>query len=215
MKIFGFPLSPFVRKVHLVAAEKGVAIEPVIWRPGQPHPEFLAASPFGKIPAMTHGDFSLCDSTAIVTYIEALHPRPAMIPAAPKARALAIWFEEFGDTIMVPPGAKVSTNRFVRPAILKLPGDEAEAAEGAAELAPVFDYLETQAPAEGWLAGDEFSIGDITVAAVFKSLSYVDFAPDAAKHPATAAWYARVCARPAWREIAEREAALVAQVTGS
>lgn len=211
MKIFGFPLSPFVRKVHLVAAEKNVEITPVIGKPGHPHPEFLAASPFGKIPALKDGDFNLCDSTAIVTYIDALYPDVAMLPVEPKARACAIWFEEFADTIMFPPGEMISTNRFIRPVVLRVEGNAAAAAEGEAGFAPVLSYLETQAPAEGWLAGDSFSIGDIAVASILKSLEYSRVGPDPVTHPGTTAWYARVCARPAWQAVAKREAEVLAQ----
>jgi glutathione S-transferase len=211
MKIFGFPLSPFVRKVHLLAAEKGVAVEMVLGRPGQPNPEFEAASPFGKIPAMQDGDFTLADSTAICTYIDALHPAPAMLPGDARAKARAVWFEEFADTILVASGGKVLFNRFVGPTFMGLPGDEAIAEQGLKELGPLFDYLEGQAPTSGWLAGDDFSIGDIAVASTLRSLGYVDLEPDAAKHPRTAAWYARVKARQSWQAVATREDAVISR----
>src|SRR5262249_52154395 len=69
--IYGSSLSPFARKAMVFATEKGLSFET---KPGGrrfPSPEFAAASPFGKIPAMTHGDFALADSTAIVTYFDA------------------------------------------------------------------------------------------------------------------------------------------------
>jgi glutathione S-transferase len=40
------------------------------------------------------------------------------------------------------------------------------------------------------------------------TMGYVALAPDVAKHPATAEWYARVIARPAWADVASRERAL-------
>ncbi len=205
MKIFGFPISPYVRKVHLVAAEKGVEVEMVLSDPREPLPEFLAASPFRKIPALQDGDYTLCDSTAIVTYIDAKHPEVPIFPADPAARGKAIWFEEFADTIMTAAGGKVVFNRFVGPKLLGLPGDEAAAEQGVTDLVPILAYLEGQAPAAGWLAGSEFSIGDIAVAAVFRSLGYVGLEPDAATHPATAAWYERVKARAAWQAVAALE----------
>ncbi len=213
MKVFGFPLSPFVRKVHLLAAEKGVAVEMVLGRPGQPDPEFLAASPFRKIPAMQDGDFTLADSTAICTYIDANHPAPPMLPGDARAKGLAIWFEEFADTILVDAGRKVLFNRFVGPTFLGVPGDEAMAELGLKELGPIMDYLESQAPESGWLAGEAFSIGDIAVASALRSLGYVGLEPDAAKHPRTAAWYARVKARPSWQPVAEREDAVMSRAT--
>lgn len=209
MKIFGFPLSPYVRKVHLVAAEKGVKVEMVLGDPRKPLPEFLAASPFRKIPALQDGDYTLCDSTAIVSYIDAKHPEVPIFPADPAARGKAIWFEEFADTIMTAAGGKVVFNRFVGPKFLDLPGDEAAAELGVQELEPILAYLEGQAPASGWLAGSEFSIGDIAVASMLRTLGYVGLEPDAATHPATAAWYERVKARPAWQAVAALEKKII------
>jgi glutathione S-transferase len=212
MKVFGFPLSPYVRKVHLVAAEKGIEVETVLGNPANPAPEFLAASPFRKIPALQDGDYTLCDSTAIVTYIDAKHPDGSIFPADAKARGKAIWFEEFADTIMTAAGGKVVFNRFVGPKVLGRPGDEEAAKVGEQELVPILDYFEGQAPASGWLTGDTFTIADISVASVLRTLGYVGMEPDAAKHPTTAAWYDRVKARPAWQAVAAREAAIMARI---
>ena len=214
MKVFGFPLSPFVRKVHLVATEKGIAIEAVPVNLMNPDADFLAASPFRKIPALQDGAFTLCDSTAIVTYLDALHPTPPNLPGDAKQQAKAIWFEEFADTLMVAAGGKIVFNRFVGPKFLGLPGDEEVAKQGEVELVPLLDYFESVAPAQGWLTGPGFSIGDIAVASVFRTLGYVGFEPDAAHYPATAAWYSRVCARPAWQAVAERETAMLGRRTG-
>ena len=214
MKIFGFPLSPFVRKVHLVATEKGIEVETVLGNPANPLPEFLAASPFRKIPALQDGDFTLADSTAIVTYFDALTPDPPMLPGDARQQAKAVWFEEFADTILTPAGGKIVFNRLVGPKFLGLPGDEDAAKQGEADLVPICDYFESVAPVDGWLTGSAIGSGDIAVASVFRTLGYGGFEPDAAKHPRTAAWYARVCARPAWQAVAAREAATMAKVGG-
>ena len=49
MKVYGFQLSPFVRKVVVALKEKGLDAEVVPSNPGQPDEEFLAVSPLGKI----------------------------------------------------------------------------------------------------------------------------------------------------------------------
>lgn len=214
MKVYGFPLSPFVRKVHLVAAEKGLPIELALSNPAAPAEEFLAASPFRKIPALVDGDFSLPDSTAIVAYFDALQPEPPITPGSPQERARAIWFEEFADTILAAAGGKVLFNRFVAPRLMGRPGDEAAAEQGLKELEPVLAYLESQC-GDGWLAGAEFSIGDIAVAATLRSLGYIDLEPDAATHPRSAAWYARVKARPGWQAVAQLEDKIVSRALGS
>ena len=214
MKVFGIPLSPFVRKVYLVAAEKGIAVEAMPALPTNPSPEFLAASPFRKIPALQDGDFTLCDSTAIVTYLDALHPDPPMLPGDARQQGTAIWFEEFADTVLTPAGGKIVFNRFVGPKFLGLTGDEAVAIQGEADLVPIFAYFEGVAPTEGWLTGDALSIGDIAVASVFRTLGYVGIEPDVSRHPRTAAWYARVCARPAWQAVSARETKIMAKIAG-
>ena len=67
--------------------------------PGDPNPDFRAASPFGKMPALADGDYHLADSSAIIHYLEAKHPEPALIPADPKERGRTVWFDEFADTM--------------------------------------------------------------------------------------------------------------------
>jgi glutathione S-transferase len=214
MKVFGFPLSPFVRKVHVVAAEKGLEIEMVLGRPGEPSPEFLAASPFRKIPALQDGDFNLADSTAIVTYFDGLQPEPAIAPGDARARARAVWFEEFADTILAAAGGKVLFNTLVGPRLMGIAGDEAAAEQGRKDLGPIMDYLESQC-GDGWLAGDQFSIGDVAVACGLRSLGYVALEPDPARHPHAAAWYARVKARPSWQKVAALEEKVVSRVLPS
>src|SRR6185503_4081678 len=93
MKIYGFPLSPFVRKVLVAVQEKGLEVELVPTNPQQPDEAFVACSPFRKIPAMDDDGFRLADSTAIVAYLDAQYPGPSLLPDDPRARGRAVWFE--------------------------------------------------------------------------------------------------------------------------
>jgi glutathione S-transferase len=113
MIVHGSSLSPFVRKVMVFAAEKGLALENKAAPPGPKTPEFLAISPFGKIPAFEDGDYQLCDSSAIVHYLEAKHPEHRLIPTDPRALGRAIWFDEYADTIMFSAAAPIFFNRVV------------------------------------------------------------------------------------------------------
>ncbi len=213
MKIFGFPLSPFVRKVLVATKEKGIDAELIPTNPAQPDEAFLQASPFRKIPAIEDGDFRLADSTAIVTYLEAKQPEPALLPSAPQTRGKAVWFEEVVDTILIPSAAPIVLNRFLRPVIFKMEGDE-EAAKAAEEaiLRPL-DYLEDVLSTGGWLAG-EYSIGDLSLACAIKTLSYPGWQIDRNRYPSLASWYDRVGERPAWRLAAEQERAIFASLEG-
>jgi glutathione S-transferase len=211
MKVYGALLSPFVRKVCVAAAQKGIDYDLVAISPGCPDPDFAAASPFGKIPAIKDGDFTLADSSAIIAYLDAKYPANPLLPADPQARGRAVWFDEFADTIFATSGLKILFNRLVGPKLLKLPYDEAIALQGEAELPHILDYLESAAPAEGWLVG-HFTIGDIAVASMLRTLTYVGHGPDAANYPKTAAWYERVRQQPGWQAVALQEAPIAARL---
>ena len=213
MKLYGFPLSPFVRKVMVAAREKGLEYELVPANPSQPSEEFLKVSPFSKIPALSDGDFCLADSTAIVTYLEAKHLEPPLLPAEPQARGRAIWFEEVADTVFTPAGAPIVLNRFLRPKVFGTEGDEAAALAAEEALKRPLDYLEGELGADGWL-DDVFTVGDLAVACTIKTLGYAGWSLDDARHPKLAAWYARVGERAAWRQAAEEEAAIFARLGG-
>ena len=209
MKLYGFPLSPFVRKVMVVAQEKGIDAEIVPANPAHPTEEFLAVSPYGKIPAMDDDGFCLADSSAIAHYLDAKHPEPALLPGDPKARARAIWFDEVADTVLMPAGAPMLFNRLVGPKFLGVPGDEAAAKAAEEAVAGRLGYIEQTLGEDGWL-DEDFSLGDIAVSSMVKSLSYASWTIDAGAFPKTAAWYDRVCARPAWQAAAAVESGIMA-----
>lgn len=211
MILYGSPLSPFVRKTLAYAAEKGIALDLQAAGMGGGPPEFKLASPFGKMPGFKDGDFLISDSTAIITYLEALRPEPNLIPLDPRARARTIWFEEFGDTIMMSAAGPIFFNRYVAPRFLGQPGDEAAAANAEARLLPpVVDYLESVIPASGFLVEDRLTLADITVASPFVNLMHVGWTVDATSHPKTAAYVAAMLSRPSFAAWVEREKAMVA-----
>jgi len=109
MILYGSSLSPYVRKVLGYAAEKGIELDVQPTGFPNPSPEYLEASPFRKMPALRDGDYTLADSSAIIQYLEAKHPEPALIPADPRLRGKTIWYEEFADTILVSCGAKIES----------------------------------------------------------------------------------------------------------
>lgn len=213
MILYGSSLSPFVRKVLAFAGEKGIELEVRPVGPGDPNPDFRAASPFGKMPAFVDGDYSLADSSAIIHYLEAKHPEPALIPADPKLRGKTIWFDEFADTILAACGAKMFFNRVVAPRFMNRPGDQdaADAAERD-ELPPILDYLETVVPGDGsYLVGDRLTLADIAVASPFANLSHLGCELDRGRHPRTFAYVERILARPSFAPWIERETAFLAR----
>jgi glutathione S-transferase len=215
MILYGSSLSPYARKVLAFAGEKGIELElkPTGGAPGQPSEEFLEASPFRKMPAFRDGDYVLADSSAIVHYLEAKHPEPALIPADPKLRGKTIWFEEFADTVLVSCGAKIFFNLIVAPRFLGMPGDP-EAAKQAElnDLPPILDYLERTVPGNGeYLVGDRLTLADIAVASPFANFRHTDTKVDRERYPRTVAYVERILERPSLAQWVEREAAFLAK----
>jgi glutathione S-transferase len=211
MKLFGNSGSPYVRKTLAFAAEKGIELEVVQAGLGGGPPEFKKASPFGKMPAFQDGDFMISDSTAIITYLDAIKPEPNLIPLEARARARTIWYEEFGDTILTACGAKMFFNRVVAPRFLGRPGDEAVAAAAeTVELPPIIDYLESVMPASGWLVEDRLTLADLAVASPFANLGHLGWVVNPKTHPKTAAYVDKLLARPSYAKWVAQEKVMFA-----
>ena len=213
MILYGSSLSPFVRKVLAFASEKGVDLD--LQPTGAPNhsADFLEASPFRKMPAFRDDGYTLADSSAIVHYLEAKFPEPALIPADPQSRGKAIWFDEFADTILVACGAKIFFNLIVAPRFLGRAGDE-EAARQAElnDLPPILAYLERTVPDDGgYLVGNSLTLADLSVASPFANFRHTSTKVCPETYPRTVAYVDRILARPSLAPWIEREAELLAR----
>jgi glutathione S-transferase len=208
MIVFGSSLSPYVRKVLVFAAEKGIEVESRMVQ--GPDPEFQAASPFGKIPALKDGDFNLADSSAIVAYLEKLKPEPNLIPGEPRAHGRTIWYDEFGDTILCAAGVPIFFNRIVAPLLGREPDLAAADRAEREALPPVLAHIETVAPAT-FLVEDRFTLADISMVSPFVNLMHLGLGPDAKTHPKTAAYVERILARPSFAALLAGEKAFLKQ----
>ncbi len=87
MQLWSGVLSPFSAKVRIALAEKGLRYETreIPWSRknlwGPKPPEFLAVSPYGKVPVLIDGSVTVFDSTVICEYLEDRYPKPALFPA--------------------------------------------------------------------------------------------------------------------------------------
>ena len=212
MIVYGSSMSPYVRKVLAFAAEKGIELETKPLGLGSDDPDFLAASPFRKIPALQDGDFRISDSSAIIAYLDALQPDPELIPAEPKARARTIWFDEFADTILMGCGRVMFFNRIVAPRFLKREGDHAAAdlAERE-ELPPILDYLENVIPDSGFLVEDRLTLADIAVASPLANVKHHLAIDVGAGRPKLDAYLQAILGRPSFKQWVDREVAFLAR----
>lgn len=197
MILYGSSFSPFVRKVLAFASEQRLDLD--LRRVGlnSDDAEFHRASPFRKMPALIDGDFTLADSSAIVHYLDALHPEHQLIPRDPRARGRTIWWDEWADTILFGCGGKMYFNRIVAPHFLGREGNLAVADQAERdELPPLLDYLEQQISASGFLVEDRLTLADIAVASPFANFDYLGIS--LARWPRTEAYVAALHARPSF-----------------
>lgn len=93
----GFSLSNYYNKVKLVLLEKGVPFTEETVMTGRKDEAVLGATPLGKIPFIRTEHGTLCESQAIIEYLEARYPEPALMPADPwqaaKVRELVTFIE--------------------------------------------------------------------------------------------------------------------------
>jgi glutathione S-transferase len=196
VRIIGSYLSPYVRKVLVVAHRKGIdyRLDPIV--PFFGDDRFAAASPLRRVPVYIDGRVTLCDSSVICQYLEDTCPTPRLYPEDAAMRAHARWLEEFADTRMGDVFIWRLFNRVaIGPAVWGKPVDKEAVRKAIEEDIPsVLDYLEQQAPKHGFLCGAELSIADISVATFFRNATFSRYTVDAARWPRTAGLVSRVLA---------------------
>ena len=79
----GFSVSNYYNKVKIALLEKGVPFTEELVKTGSQDEAVLSATPLGKIPFIRTEHGVLCESQAILDYIEARYPNPPLVPADP------------------------------------------------------------------------------------------------------------------------------------
>jgi len=207
LTVLGGSVSPFVRKVRVVLAEKGLDYELEPINPFAAPEGFRDVSPLGKIPAFRDGDRTLADSSVICSYLEQTHPDPALYPADAYERARALWLEEYMDGGFVPiAGPKVFFALVLQPMMSGKEADESGARETVENVFPrYFDYLEGELGDAEYFVGGRFSIADISIASPFVNLRHAGVAPDRKRWPKLRAFLDRSFGRPSFKALIEEE----------
>jgi len=115
-----------------------------------------------------------------------------------------LWYEEYGDTAVSGALTTPFFQRFVRKNFFQQDPDE-EVVRNCLEnqIPPIFDYLEGELGADGYLVGGTFSIADIGVTTHFVNFKIGGETVDAGRWPRLAAYVDRVFSRPAVKGIVE------------
>lgn len=205
--LWGLDVSPYVRKVKVALEEKGISyiqhqILPLklLRATNQEIPNgFVHASPFGKIPAIQDGDFTLTDSAAINAYIEHKYSgsKVALYPSDSTAYAKVVWLERFADDILA--GVlhnKIFVESVVKPKVLNIQPDQSVIEKAQKEeIPPLFDYIAGQLNGNDYLVNNQFTVADIAIVTHFIGLQMSGIEIDNQRWPTLVNYINKVLAR--------------------
>lgn len=189
IRLHRLTLSGHSHRVELMLSLLGLPYEAVdvdIARGAHKAPGFLAMNAFGQVPVIEDGGLTLADSNAILVYLEGRYAPGQWLPRDPVAAArVQRWLSAAAGPLAFGPAAARVIRLFGRP------DDPAPAQQRARSL---FDVMEQELAATGWLAGPHRTLADVAF------YSYTVTAPEGGvalePYPRILEWLARVEALP-------------------
>ena len=175
--VYGVPGSPFMRSVLVALEEKHAPYRVEAFAPGAlKSEEYRRLHPFGRVPAIRHGDFYLYETQAILRYVDAAFAGPALQPHDAQSIARMNQVIGINDWYLFPLVARVIVfERIVGPTLFgKAPNEDAIAA-AVPDARLCLGELERLLGHGAHLAGAEFSLADIQIA---PQLEYLAATPE-------------------------------------
>jgi glutathione S-transferase len=201
MKLYTAPRAPNPRRVAMFMAEKGIQLElqMVDLGKGEHRGEaYLAVNPFGRVPALELDDGRvLCETRAICTYLEGLHPAPNLMGEGFEERA----FIEMADRRMELHLFAIAANciRHSHPGFAPLENpqfSEFGASQGG-KFGENAAWLDGVLSRQGFVAGPRFTIADITAFCAMEfARGLMKFRPAEHGLAHLQAWRDRIADRP-------------------
>lgn len=193
VQLFGHPFSSYTWKAQIALYENDTPFEFRMVDPDHPEnsAELARRSAVGKFPLIVEGDADVFEATAIVEYLNAVHPgRRKLIPADPKAavkvRMMDRVFDNYVMNVMT-----VIVGNAMRP---EKHCDPFGVERARRDLNRIYNWLNDELAGRDWACGADFTLADCAAA---PSLFYADWAHPIADHHATLkAYRARLLARP-------------------
>ena len=116
-------------------------------------PEYLAINPIGKVPAILHRGQAVTECAAICAYLADAFPGAGLAPPASERGAYYRWL-----FFAAGPLEAAATNHSMG---FEPQGERQQGMAGYGTYARVMDALEKSIPAEGYIAGPEFTAADV------------------------------------------------------
>jgi glutathione S-transferase len=199
MKLYNSPLAPNPRRVRIFLAEKSLVVPTVdvdLARLEQRSDSFSALNPFQLIPVLVlDGGETICESIAICRYFEEIHPEPPLFGLGALERARVEMWQRRLELGLFRHIADAFRHSHPRMAEMESPQIAELAAAAKPKALQTMARLERELAARPFIAGDRFSVADIT------GLVALDFARNARiaipeEFAALTRWRAALAARP-------------------
>jgi glutathione S-transferase len=199
MLLYADPRAPNPRRVRIFLAEKNVAydtIEVLIANSAHQTEAFRRKNPISLLPVLELPDGRvLRESMAICRYIEELTPEPNLFGNDAWERAQIEMWNRHAELELLWPVSQVfrNTHQFWVGRIKQAP-DFAEIMRE--HLGQRMDWLEEELGKRAYMAGDRFTVADITALCALDFGKVSNIRIKAETHPNLAAWHKRVSDRP-------------------
>jgi glutathione S-transferase len=199
MKLIDGGRAPNPRRVRIFLAEKGISVptETVDFMNRAHHTQaFKKINPMQRVPILILDDgTAISESAAICRYFEALHPDPPLFGTGAREQAvIEMWNRRMELNVLA---AITAVFRHSHPAMaeLEVPQVPEWAEANRPKVLFYLDWLNTELASREFVAGDRFSIADIT------AMVSIDFLkPTKMTVPETLSdllgWHERTKARP-------------------
>ncbi len=200
-RLHQFPLCPFSRAVRFAMAEKGFTAELVRAYPWERGETLSSLNPAIQTPVLENGTQTLCDSNAIIEWLDETIERPPLVGAGPaeraEARRLGHWFaQRFYAEVTAP---LLAERMYKRVVTREMPdGISIRNANRAAELH--LQYVDDLLDENRWLAGPTFGLADCHAAAQISVADYLG-GIDWRGHGQAKTWYSALKSRPSFRAL--------------
>jgi len=196
MKLYQHPLSTFARRVRMQLIEKSVTLEEQIvdMENGEHRSEaYRRLNPYGRVPTLTDGDFVLYESSAIMDYVERLHPTPPLLPSDSQARARVAMHVKLCDLQV---GVYTPTLFFPRRFFPRERWNLAAQDQARDAISLHLDIVSQQLGNRPYLVGDTFTLADLAYCILTPFLDLFELRPQ----ENVLAWMERIESRPSARQ---------------
>jgi glutathione S-transferase len=204
MKVYGNPMSTCTRKVLTTLAEKGHEAQFVmvdLSKGEQKSPAYMEKHPFGVVPYFEDDGFTMYESRAIIRYLDAKLTGPKLTPSdLPSLGRMEQWLS-VEQSYFTPHCMAIVREMMFKPMWGGTP-DMDRVSKGRDETARVLDVVDRALMRQAHLAGDTFSLADISWLPYLQYLSATPHGSLITERPHVKSWWQRISTRPSWKRVA-------------